>query len=45
MFLFCNWPYSLCFVVLAEDAIKAALADYRLKQEGEPDEKTAMAHN
>lgn len=26
--------YSMCFVVLAEDAIKAALADYKVKQGG-----------
>ncbi len=45
MMLFCNWPCSLSFVVLAEDAIKAALADYRLKQKVEPGEKTAMARN
>ncbi|RXN37437.1 iron-sulfur cluster assembly enzyme mitochondrial [Labeo rohita] len=38
-------PVKLHCSMLAEDAIKAALADYRLKQEGEPDEKTAMAHN
>lgn len=45
MFLFCYWPGSLCFAVLAEDAIKAALADYRLKQEGEQGEKTAVSRN
>ncbi len=45
MMLFCNWPCSLSFVVLAEDAIKAALADYCLKQKVEPGEKTAMARN
>ncbi|XP_073696384.1 iron-sulfur cluster assembly enzyme b [Garra rufa] len=38
-------PVKLHCSMLAEDAIKAALADYRLKQEGEPVEKTAMARN
>lgn len=33
------------FAVLAEDAIKAALADYRLKQEGEKGEKIAVSRN
>lgn len=44
-FQFCNWPGSLCFAVLAEDAIKAALADYRLKQEGGQGEKIAVSRN
>jgi len=43
--LFYYWPGSLCFAVLAEDAIKAALADYCLKQEGEPGEKIAVSCN
>ncbi|KTF86483.1 hypothetical protein cypCar_00013670 [Cyprinus carpio] len=38
-------PVKLHCSMLAEDAIKAALADYRLKQEGEPGEKTTMARN
>uniref|UniRef100_A0A672LL07 Iron-sulfur cluster assembly enzyme b n=1 Tax=Sinocyclocheilus grahami TaxID=75366 RepID=A0A672LL07_SINGR len=38
-------PVKLHCSMLAEDAIKAALADYRLKQEDEPGEKTAMARN
>nr|AAH92881.1 Zgc:110331 [Danio rerio]AAI65530.1 Zgc:110331 [Danio rerio] len=36
-------PVKLHCSMLAEDAIKAALADYRLKQEGEPVEETAVA--
>ncbi|NP_001017800.2 iron-sulfur cluster assembly enzyme b [Danio rerio] len=38
-------PVKLHCSMLAEDAIKAALADYRLKQEGEPVEETAVARN
>ncbi|XP_051521854.1 iron-sulfur cluster assembly scaffold protein IscU-like [Myxocyprinus asiaticus] len=37
-------PVKLHCSMLAEDAIKAALADYRLKQEAEEDEKT-LARN
>lgn len=37
-------PVKLHCSMLAEDAIKAALADYRLKQEGEEGEKTAAAN-
>ncbi|XP_043095842.1 iron-sulfur cluster assembly enzyme b [Puntigrus tetrazona] len=38
-------PVKLHCSMLAEDAIKAALADYRLKQEVEQGEKTVMARN
>ncbi|XP_065106210.1 iron-sulfur cluster assembly enzyme b [Paramisgurnus dabryanus] len=37
-------PVKLHCSMLAEDAIKAALADYRLKQEGEEGEKTVAAN-
>ncbi|KAK7164614.1 hypothetical protein R3I94_003104 [Phoxinus phoxinus] len=38
-------PVKLHCSMLAEDAIKAALADYRLKQEGERGEKIAVSRN
>ncbi|KAG1958998.1 iron-sulfur cluster assembly enzyme b [Pimephales promelas] len=38
-------PVKLHCSMLAEDAIKAALADYCLKQEGEPGEKIAVSCN